>query len=66
MHILNTGSVEFVYKYFLQPSVIALNVSMVSINNQSINNGIRTEWSPIGSVIIRVINKVFLSHKIAD
>ena len=27
-------------------------------NNNNINNGNRTEWSPIWTVIIRVINKI--------
>ena len=27
-------------------------------SNQSLNNGNRTKWTPIRSVIIRVINKI--------
>ena len=41
-------------------STIFLQVFKVSHfhNNNIISNGNRTEWSPIQSVIIRVINKI--------
>ena len=34
------------------------NYTVMWDKNASINNGNRTEWSPIQSVIIRVINKI--------
>ena len=33
-------------------------LNLISIGNRMIGNGNRTEWSPIRSVIIRVINKI--------
>ena len=31
-------------------------------SNQSLNNGNKTKWTPIRSVIIRVINKIGCPH----
>ena len=33
-------------------------LNLISIGNSMISNGNRTEWSPIRSVIIQVINKI--------
>ena len=35
-------------------------LNLLSIGNSMISNSNRTEWSPIQSVIIRVINKIGL------
>ena len=43
----------------VDPSVIS---SVISVHFGIVSNGNRTEWSPIRSVIIRVINKIGRPH----
>ena len=42
---------------FVISGIIKVSVSVITLTSTLISNGNRTEWSPIRSVIIRVITK---------